>query len=223
MKVYKLLSILLLSFVIISCNKNKTNEEEEVADDTVQYEYYLQGNIDGVDFESGIEVGATSNFDPYGTAMSYQPVFNGAACVDMIYEPGLYPFGNKSLGSLNIGFQLFLGELGLTCPEEIANFESIFSNGSYSFAASESDYGVTIGYALTSDGTSDYYISYGAQDNAATFQITDVSEEQIELNKKYVVVTGIFNCRIYNDSDPNDSVDILNGKFKVPILSYNSL
>lgn len=191
--------------------------------DPPQYEYYLFANINGENFESGIEVGDTSNSDPYGTAMTYLIIYNEAICDDLIYEPGLYPFGDESLPYLGVGFQLFLGEIGITCIEELANFESIFTIGSFDFAMDNTEFGVSVEYSPTSDGNTNYYKSYGAQDNNVTFQVTNVSEEQIDGNKKYVVVTGIFNCRVYNELDPNDFIDILNGKFKVPILSYNTL
>lgn len=222
MNYFRILSLIIFVSVLVSCNKNKTDDEVDIIP-PVQYEYYIFANIDGVEFESGIEVGATSNFDPYGTAMSFRPIYNGASCVDMIYEPGLYPFGDESLPSMGVGFQLFLGEMGFICAEELENFETLFTNGTFDFAVNDTEYGVSVNYATTSDGTGDYYTSHGPQDNAATFQVTEVSEELIDLNNKYVVVTGIFNCRVYNELDPNDFIDILNGKFKVAILSWNTL
>lgn len=164
------------------------------------------------------EVGEmTSN---YNTAQSYQPTYMEASCIEMNYYPGIYPYEDETFESMGIGLIGFLNQAGLnSCSEELANFETLFPVSNFNFAEDEYGFGVYVNY-FSGTGTSLSYNSFGAQ-SGATFEITEVVSIDCVIYK-CVEVTGSFSCRLYNDSDTSDIIDVRDGVFKLVIQSFNN-
>ena len=211
----KKIAIMLLAVFVMACSSDSND-----GPNTSNYSLYIIADVNGQTFESGIDVDAVSNADPYGASLSYQPIYNGPACVDMIYEPGLYPFGDDTLGNMGIGFVRFLSNAGITCAQELDNFDMLFPTGSYTYAMNSDSYGVNINYAPSSDGNSGYYLSYGPQDGSASFQITSIEPYDCGFSQ-CLFVTGTFSCTLYNEQDPTDTLEITNGIFKLSHRSWN--
>jgi hypothetical protein len=205
---------LLLLILFYSCESDNSNDDQN----NKNYEIFISALVDGKAFESGVEAGATSNNDPYGSVQSYQTRNNGASCIDINYGPGLYPYGDESLGNMGIGFISFLSNSGLTCADELDNFNTLFPINSYNYVIDEYGYGVSVDYSP--ENSSDFYLSYGSQDSSASFKITNVEDLTCGFSK-CLNISGTFSCRLYNEDDANDFIDITNGKFKLLIQSFN--
>lgn len=182
--------------------------------------FYINAVVDGSQFNSGIPIDISVATD-YGASNSWQPRYNNdGQCIDMNYEPSLYPFFNESRPGMSVGFIGFLGNSNLTCSDELENFDTLFPTASYSYAPDEYNYGVKVSYATSGDDSQVYYTSYGSQSNNASFNITNIEPIDCGFNE-CVIVTGTFSCRVYNEQDATDFLDITNGEFKVSITSWN--
>ncbi len=210
--------VCLLVLVIASCTSSDDSDGGETPSNNLAF--YINANIDGGDFNSGIPTDINVATD-YGLSDSYQPRYNNdGQCIDMNYEPGLYPFFNESQPHMGVGFIGFIGNANLTCSDELDNFDTLFPLGSYSYTEDAYNYGVKINYATTGDANQVYYNSYGPQDNSASFSITNVEPVDCGFSE-CVIITGTFSCRVYNEQNPADFLDITDGEFKLVISSFN--
>ena len=209
--------LLVCTIAMVSCS---SSDDSGGGSDNSGLAFYINADIDGDGFNSGIPTDITVSTD-YGASNSWQPRYNNdGQCIDMNYEPSLYPFFDESKPGMSVGFIGFLGNANLTCSDELDNFDTLFPTGSYSFAPDAYNYGVKVSYATSGDASQVYYTSYGSQDGGASFSITNV--EPVDCGfKECVIVTGTFSCRVYNEQDATDFLDITNGEFKLTITSWN--
>jgi len=164
---------------------------------------YTTANIDGAMFNASISSDITIPSD-YGSSYSYQRQFNNnGGCININYTASLFPTLNDVLPYVGVGFIGFMSEANLTCSDELENFDSLFPAGSYSYAENESTYGAKIEHATASDGSGNFYTSYGPQDSSASF------------------VIGTFSCTLYNESDNTDTINVTDGTFKLSMKSFN--
>ncbi len=176
---------------------------------------YISASIDGVPFfiqEDNI----------YGGSMSHSPLIDGGgACTDIAYGPNLYPVGDESQPSMGVWFYQFLTAAGLTCADENQNFDAIFQTGSYNYSSDEFQLGGGIQY-YTGIVDGNTYVSFGTQDQSASFVITNVTPQDCPNPLlECVEIEGTFTCTLYNEQDATDTIEITNGEFRLGLSSYN--
>jgi hypothetical protein len=213
----KKILLIICAISIVACSSSDDSDNNDSGNNDLSF--YINAKVNGTNFNSGIPVDLSIPTD-YGSSNSYQPIYNGAQCVNMNYEPSLYPFFDETKPGMSVGFIGFIGNANLTCAEELDNFDTLFQPDSYGYTDSAYSYGVKVSYATTGDANQVYYTSYGAQDNDASFIITDVEPVDCGFNE-CVIVSGTFSCRVYNEQDATDFLDITNGEFKLGITSWN--
>ena len=210
---------ILLAALMFSCSSDDSNNDDD-DNDNPGLAYYTNAKINGTQFSANIPVDVSVGTD-YGGSMSYSPQYNNdGACVNINYEPSLYPTFNESLGSMGVGFIGFLRELDLSCSDELTNFDTIFTDGPFSYTDGDYGYGVKVNYATTSDETQQYYTSYGGSQDNSTFQITNVEPTDCGF-KECLIITGTFSCNVYNEQDDSDMIEITDGQFKLLLSSFN--
>lgn len=209
--------LLVLTIAMVSCSSSDDSDGDSGNSDLA---FYINANINGTEFNSGVPTDITVSTD-YGASNSWQPRYNNdGQCIDMVYEPSLYPFFDESKPGMSVGFVGFISNANLTCSDELDNFDTLFQTTSYSYAPDEYNYGVKVSYATSNDDSQVYYTSYGSQNSNASFNITNV--EPVDCGfKECVIVTGTFSCRVYNEQDVTDFLDLTDGEFKLTVTSWN--
>jgi len=204
----------LIGLMILSCSDDDATPPVIVdpALDSNNIAYYINAKVDGVQFSSAQII--TGIQTTYGSSMSYY----GLCGANMNYGPNLYPQWDESLPSMGVDFVNLLGNAGLGCYDELQNFETLLSPGTYNYTLNSSTYGVGINYSK-GNVVNKFYNSYGAQDSSATFTIISVTPGTCV--SKCVDIVGTFSARIYNQSDANDYIDVTEGTFKLNMSSYN--
>ena len=217
----KLLSFLCVA-LFFSCSSDDSNENNPVNNPDINagLAYYINATINGDNYTAGVPSDINENSN-YSSSQSYSPQYdNNGGCININYEPSLYPFFNDSLHSMGVGFIGFLNNADISCSEELDNFDTLFPVGSYEYASQSNDYGAKVNYATTADANQVYYNSYGEQNDNASFQITRV--EPIDCGfSECLIISGTFSCRLYNENDATDFLDITNGEYKLVLESFN--
>ena len=209
--------LLFCAVLTFSCS---SDDDSNGGTDTSNFAFYINASIGGIALNTGIPTDV-SVYTDYGASNSYQPQYhNNGGCVNINYEPSLYPTFNDNSPYMGVGFIGFIENAGLTCSDELDNFDTLFPVGTYSYASGAYAYGAKVNYATTGNASQVYYNSYGAQDANASFSITSVEPFDCGFSK-CVIISGTFSCRVYNEQDATDFIDITNGAFKLSITSFN--
>ncbi len=205
----------LIGLMILSCSDDDANTPVIVDPylDANNIAYYINAKVDGVPFSSAQII--TGVQTTYGSSMSYSGLCGGS----MNYGPSLYPQWDESLPSMGVDFVNLLGNAGLGCSDELTNFETLLSPGSFNYTLNSNTYGVNINYSK-GNLVNKFYDSYGTQDGNAVFTITSVTPKTCGF-KKCVDIEGTFSARIYNQVDDTDFIDVTEGIFKLNMESFN--
>lgn len=214
----KIYAIILLG-LLFNCSSDD-NPQADTNNPAASLLVYTTANIGGTQFNAEISSNAAIQ-SPYGASNSYQPQQNNnGGCININYSPSLFPTFDETLPYVGVGFIQFISEANLTCSDELANFDTLFPVASYDYAANQGDFGGYIEYATKSDGSGSFYTSYGAQDSSASFEITAIEAYDCGFSE-CLFLTGTFSCKLYNQSDNTDVLDVTNGTFKLSIKSFN--
>lgn len=213
----KKITLFLVFCALFSCSK-----EEEITNtpvkNTVQTNY-IRGTIDGA--EIILQEDGTQN--TYSVRQSYEAQFNTTDPANINYLPTMVVPFDRTKPTMGIEFIGFVRNTNIPYTTEKDVFDTLFKVGTYSFISDNTkEFGVKVNY-LKGGENGTYYISNESQNNA-TFTITEVSEPTTD-DKLFrsVILSGTFNCRVYNLQNQTDFIDIKNGRFRLTVKSFYSL
>lgn len=219
LKTYSIIFLLLT--VLLSCNED---------DDTVPNDDMGNQNDPGnTNFDFFINFTANGEAISYGysesnpdftflPAMSYSEFFEGTSCFRTC-DSGIISGGSDVIPQAGISFYRFLDALCASSDPSV--FNSLFSTGQYNYAATAEENGIGFNYA-TNTPEEAFYLSIGGDQTGSNFSITSSTEDNISspTGTLYTqIVTGTFNCTLYNEDDVNDTIEITAGSFRLRIES----
>lgn len=68
------------------------------------------------------------------------------------------------------------------------------------------------------DGT--FYSSKGGSQTGSTLSVSNYTQGTTGNGAKTMTVKGTFSCKLYNDENPNDVIEVTNGKFKMILSEF---
>lgn len=213
------LTLLFMAILVLGCNNDKDNENEELMMSDTEFSYHFSGKLNGKDFVYGQPSESTTQI--YFISSTIGPI---TQCIDseesgITYNSGIYPSFDESLPTLDLEFvRMYLCSDSLTEKEA---FNNHFKVKNYLLAKSNNRITGTTGgvgvYYSKNASQGPFYSSYGGDQSTSSFTITS-SKEFNTFSSIGQLIEGVFTVKLYNISDPNDVVEIKDGSFKM-ILS----
>lgn len=114
---------------------------------------------------------------------------------------------------------MYFGQGGDEAGEAAAFYETVGDLPS-NFLTPAQDDAHTPGLDVTfkaQDGT--FYTSKGGAQNGSTLSVTDYTQGMSGANKT-MTIKGTFSCKLYNDEDPSDVIQVTEGKFKLILSEF---
>jgi hypothetical protein len=212
----KIVAVLAVA-ICVSCSKDDAVKPVVVPVDNINN----GGNLTTSDIYMGFNLGGKNILlkedllsDSYSNNTSYQRLI-GLDTYILNYEPGMYHDVTKPSIGLLLRF--------VSNPPENTTIKDLFKVGSVKFTQNDYDFGAGVTYSLGGEDGK-YYTSEGPQTNSE-FKFTQVGEVQenfCDPYKKCVLLTGTFKCRLYNQQDKSDFIDVTNGTFRIRVISFDS-
>jgi hypothetical protein len=208
----KKLLLLALPFLMLSCSSDDDNTYYPPANNPSGDSYaYMRGNKDGSAFNYTFNLNDASSPIMYGPITSISQLgfdrwfsYGGQFAPSFMADENIYvSFENVYMGSYEDETNQFYDAFD-PIPTNYLTYEQ---NNDQHLK------GVSVGYQQE-DGVY-YYSDYGSQ-TGSTFTITSSSEGE-ELGVKIKTIVGTFNCKLYNQDDVADVINITNGTFKVVV------
>lgn len=213
--IHKLLSLLFVLMLVVSCKKDDPNDNVNIVDNcegfmtsTVEVDgeyfcYFIQPNGGFLSGPSaGGEIDIQNNLCVFG------------------YEVGVgYTEGFDVAGYIEFYFDRFFTGTCDHDSNEAENFEQLFALGSYNYASeNEIPKGVRI---ILYHNEEEWQSELGEQ-NGSNFRITSaVSASPVyDFTNSGAALEGTFNCKVYNSS--GESLELKDGKFQVVVESFFS-
>lgn len=208
----KKLFLLALPFILLSCSSDDSGDSAPIIptpQDTTPYSY-ARGNMDGVAFDYTFKLNDITGQTTYapitsihggGTITSGSFSYGGMFSPIGNFDKFIYvSFDNMYNGSDEDESENFIETMG-TLPTNYISFaqDDVFVKG------------VSVGYTISEGLT---YTSMGGSQTGSTFTVTDTAEG---MDGPYPTktVTGTFSCKLYNQSNAADVINVTNGTFKI--------
>ncbi len=218
-----ILILIVLGFIsctreIVSYNDSLiTTFDVEGETNTIQ-DLHIAAKMNGVDLlikEELIQFGDQVRLG-YASAQGYQTI-TGENQNRLNYSPSLYHLGDDKSPSMGIRLIGFVNN-----PTETTVMTDLFHSGILPLSKDDYELGAAITYTIR--GENDIvYTSMGAQSDTAIFKITAVEpSEYCDNGHICQILRGNFTCRLYNQKDSSDYIDVTNGVFKLRIQSKGS-
>ncbi len=208
----KKLGLLALSLVLFSCSSDNNDPYYPTMNNPSGEPYaYMRGTKEGAGFDYTFYLNNALSPIMYGPITSVSSLdfdrwfsYGGQFAPEFMAEENMYvSFENVYHGSYE---------------EESDEFYDAFETIPTNYLTSDQNNnqhlkGVSVGYKK-SDGQ--YYYSDGGSQAGSTFTVTSSSQGE-ELGIKTKTIAGTFNCKVYNQNDATDVINITNGSFKVVV------
>lgn len=215
--------ILLLCVIIFqACSTDNSNEKQIQEENTDDYLYFISGKIDEENFLYGLKSDATSIeysslFGTSGVCTNDSKSYSG-----INYSSGVYSY---SPDGQSIAFEFVRSYLCSNTQTEVEAFNSAFATKSYTFSNTDDSYsGIDGSIAITYSPNVNndlYYTSFNGNSINGSFTITKSTEKnQYLLNQLidvYQEIEGTFSVTLYSVENPQDTITITNGKFKLQV------
>lgn len=205
----KKLFLLALPFILFSCSSNDDNTYyPPPAGPTGDAYSYLRGEIDGASFNYTYNVNDITGTTAYGPTTS----ISGVSPDQWFSYGGMFSPITNFDKFIYVSFaNIFQGSY----TDETAQFYTAFASvpSNYLTFAQDGDHnrGVDIGYQISNNLN---YTTLAGPQTGSTFIVIS-SSEGIEGGHKTKTVTGTFSCKLYNQDDVTDVLNVTNGSFKV--------
>jgi len=208
----KKLLLLALPFLMAACSSDDDNTYYPQVDNPSGDAYaYMRGNKDGSAFNYTFNLNDPSSQIMYGPIINVSSLdfdrwfsYGGQFAPSFMADENIYvSFDNVYMGSYE---------------DETNEFHNAFSTipTNYLTYAQNNDQhlkGVSVGYQKE-EGV--YYYSEGGSQTGSTFTVTS-SSEGTELGVKTKTIVGTFSCKLYNQDNAADVINITNATFKVVV------
>ncbi|RZJ69985.1 hypothetical protein [Flavobacterium sp.] len=178
---------------------------------------YIQGKMDGTAFDYTFNNTATDTY-------LYNPIsgFSGLGFDRWYYYGGMTTAFNSSFTpSFTIAWNnMYFGEGGDESGETAAFHTTVGTLPSNFLTQAQDDNhmpGIEIGYEAANGN---YYSSKEGIQTGSALSVSNYSPGTTA-GTKTMTVTGTFSCKLYNDEDPTDVIDVTNGKFKLILSEFN--
>jgi len=160
------------------------------------------------------------NFDTeFQPSISFTEFLGNSSCFRSC-SPGLISVNDSALPQAEVSFNRFLD--AFCTSDDPAIFNTLFPVGTYEYS-NNGERGVGFGFGLdTSDNA--FYDSEEGMQSGSSFSITASEEDNITFAGGVLygqIVSGTFNCTVYNELDTNDSIEITEGVYRLRVESDN--
>ena len=216
---------IIISISLFSCSGDDSSTEATTKDDsTIDLGIsFISGNINGESFnfkfdtkDPEVKYILSSDFTGFnGNGDNFCETRYGTTMTSII--------GDETIPTASIDFnKWYIGECGII-PESNA-FGSLFPIQSYKYISNDNDRGIVVYYTKNNNLT---YTSLDGSNNNATFEIISSEKTTFSSAKSFTTKTlkrtieGTFSCEVVNTDDPNDKLQITDGKFKLDVESFN--
>lgn len=213
MSYFKQTLFFFILFVFVSCSKD-SDTLVDIPQPSTDFYAFINARVSGTQINTEIPSTGIPNYQ--ATIGYLQKDDVSGNCENYNYNAGVSPISNSGLPSFKVGFIGFLDETIQSCSDELSVFETLFEVDSYDYALTAQGNGVNIKHT----NTNTTYSSFGMQDASANFNITGIEIKDCGV-KKCINVIGTFNVRLYDVNDPNEFIDVTEGRFKVRVQSFN--
>lgn len=195
-----------ITCLFISCDDDGTGGETPIPTESALY--FFKGQLGGEDIDLSLTLSNDiTNYHSHGGSIGETCTIDyGASIGNQFDNPPLFDFELKSIYSG-------------ACSDENNAFNGLITptNFTYYEAGTPNVVSVVVGM-VTSEG---YFSSqYGTQ-SGASFEITSSTETNNTFGK-FQLLEGTVNCTLYNEDDNSQSLELVNGTFKLDIASYNN-
>lgn len=207
----KKLFLLALPFILFSCSSDDSDPSPiiPIPQDTNAYSY-VRGSMDGAAFDYTFKLNDFTSQTAYTAITS---ISGGATITSGWFSYGgmFSPIGNFD----KFIYVSFDNMYNGNDEDETENFHETMTTlptNYIDFAQDDAGVkGVDIGYTI-SDGLT--YTSMGGSQTGSTFTVTGATEGA---DGPYPIktVTGTFSCKLYNQDDAADVINVTNGTFKI--------
>ena len=208
----KKLWLLALPMLLLSCSSDESTPYYPTLNNPSGEPYaYMRGNKDGAAFDYTFHLNNASSPIMYGPIVSVSSLdfdrwfsYGGQFAPEFMADENMYvSFENVYMGSYEEESNEFYDAFE-TIP---TNFLTYAQNNDQHLK------GVSVGYKQE-EGM--YYYSDGGSQAGSTFTITSSSQGE-EMGVKTKTIVGTFSCKLYNQDDATDVINISNGSFKVVV------
>lgn len=206
-----------LALFFTSCSSD--NENNEDAKDLIgDFSHYLVAETSKGDYISGVPKNVTFENVTHSPTSSR----SGGPC-DHDLGTGLFPYFDENLSSGDVYFANF-HDGHCAGFEENSRFHTFFDSGTYNFSNGDHK-GIFIDLSLNFE-SGIFYTTVGVEQSGASYiRITESEPDNEDYGGFYSnfgqLVTGEFQARFVNSSDPSDILEVTNGKFKLRVESYS--
>jgi hypothetical protein len=220
-----LFAILVLSVIGCSKDSDPISNNNVIIPTSDAYTYFI-GKIDGKPVTYEAFVSADTKF--IGTFGTSATLIVPLVSQNINYSAGITSMSIDNEESIKIEFINFMtGVDGVTTstPEE-EFFDELFKTGNYNFVSTGSDNKDKLGVGVTYVNDEQTYSTDGSQPSSSSFKILSVSNAQFKEGRyghKSIIITGIYSCRLFNDSDVTKYIDMKDMTFKIEVVSRYSL
>ena len=206
----KKLLLLALPMLMFSCSSD--------SDDATYYPPVENPSGDAYSYMRGTMDGAAFNYTFNLNEIAGQTSYTAITSVSGGFSDGSFSYGGmfSPIGNFDkfiyVSFDnMYQGGEPNETDNFLDNMATLPSN--YINFAQDDAYtkGVDIGYQATDEL---YYSSMGGSQSGSTFVITGASEGT-DGPYETKIVTGTFSCKLYNQDDNTDVINITNGTFKI--------
>jgi hypothetical protein len=205
----KKLLLLALPILMFSCSSDDDNTYYPPVTPAGDAYAYMRGDMDGTPFNYTYNLNDISGQSTYGpfTGISGGSITSGSFSYGGMFSPiGNFDkfiyvaFDNMYTGGDEDETENFY-ETMTTLPSNYINFDQ---DNAYVK-------GVDVAYTI-SDGLT--YSSMGGSQTGSTFTVTSATQG-MEGPYKVKTVAGTFSCKLYNQSDATDVINVTNGTYKI--------
>lgn len=201
----------LIAFTLVLNFTSCSNEEKVSSDESLEkYEFYITGKVNGDQFLFGFDEDAAES--DYLVGIGFIGESGTNPCI-YSYQASLDTNLDDSLPSGNFVFKRFYDG---NCNDELIVFNSLFAIGRVNFTGNDQEKGIIYEFQ---DGMGNFYSTKFGEQTNSNFSIT----ESVEANKLLIgdvysfnqKISGTFSCKLYNESNLEDVLEITDGKFTV--------
>lgn len=208
----KKLFLLALPFILFSCSSDDSGDAAPIVpipESTNSYAY-LRGDLDGVPFDYTFKLNDIFGQTSYTAITS---ISGGGSITSGSFSYGgmFTPIGNPDQFAYVSFDNMYYGD-DTEESENFLNSMEVLPSNYITFAQDDAlTKGVDLGYQ-ESEGVN--YSTMGGSQTGSTFVITDSSEG---MDGPYPIktVSGTFSCKLYNQDDNTDVINVTNGTFKI--------
>jgi len=212
------LLIILIALTTVSCSVGIT--EDSSLPQGIYVSPYITGESNGTPFAFKVNDESGNYFSEYWQGYINGPNENAPYCFyyGMNIQSREVSTGNSAGPSYGISFK---NMQSCYVENEANNFYQSFNHTPTNFITDEQYFNITKGVEVSYWSPDKFYSTlYGSQ-NGSSMKITKITRSVMPGGSlKTVIVSGTFNCKLYDGNNPSDFKTITNGKFCITCQSY---